>query len=81
MNSVFKDLDLKIGAISNAIFKVAGPQLQVLLNAENSSGALGDIIVTGGCQLKSTFVYHTVMCSWDTAQGSAQKVAPCSLLW
>lgn len=79
MNSVFRGLDLKIGAISNAIFQAAGPQLQVLLNAEKSSGASGNIIVTEGCQLKSTFVYHAVTCSWDAAQGSAQKVAPCSL--
>lgn len=74
MNSVFKALDLKAGALSNAILRAAGPQLQVLLNAEKSSGAYGDIIVTEGCQLKSIFVYHAVTPPWDSAQGLAQKV-------
>lgn len=79
MNSVFRALNLKEGALSNAILQAAGPQLQVLLNAENSTGAFGDIIVTEGCQLKSMFVYHAITPPWDTAQGLAQKVALCSL--
>lgn len=75
VNSVFRPLDLKQGALSNAILQAAGPQLQVLLNAGNSNGAFGDVIVTEGCQLKSKFVYHAVTPSWDAAQGPAEKVA------
>lgn len=79
MNSVYNTLDLKQGALSNAILQAAGPQLQVLLNPGNSSGAFGDVIVTEGCQLKSMFVYHAVTPPWDDDQGLAQKVAMASL--
>lgn len=79
VNSVFKALNLKEGALSNAIFQAAGPQLQVLLNAKKSSGTVGDVIVTEGCQLKSMFVYHAVTPAKGTAQDQAMKVGLCSL--
>ncbi|TWW80510.1 Poly [ADP-ribose] polymerase 14 [Takifugu flavidus] len=60
VNSVFNDLDLNRGALSRALLHAAGPQLQDFLKAQNSSGTLGEIIVTEGCQLKSMFVYHAV---------------------
>lgn len=79
MNSVFEALDLTKGALSKTILQAAGPQIQVLLNQGKSSGALGDIIVTDGCQLKSKFVYHAVTPPSDTSKDLAQKVALCSL--
>lgn len=79
MNSVFKALDLNQGALSNAILQAAGPQIQMLLNAEKASGAFGDIIVTEGCQLKSMFVYHAITPGWNNDQDQAQKVALCTL--
>lgn len=86
VNSVFKSMDLKEGVLSNAILQAAGPQLQELLDAKKSSGALGDVIVTEGCQLKSAFVYHAVTPGRDTAHGLAMKVTPrklvrASFLW
>uniref|UniRef100_A0A674PIM8 Poly [ADP-ribose] polymerase n=1 Tax=Takifugu rubripes TaxID=31033 RepID=A0A674PIM8_TAKRU len=60
VNSVFNDLDLNRGALSRALLHAAGLQLQDFLKAQNSSGTLGEIIVTEGCQLKSMFVYHAV---------------------
>lgn len=74
MNTVFEDLVLKRGAVSNAILGVAGPTLQQLVNAENASGNVGEIIVTEGCQLQSMFVFHAVTPHWDKGQGTAQKV-------
>lgn len=74
MNTVFEDLVLKRGAVSSAIFGVAGPKLQQLVNAENASGNVGEIIVTEGCKLQSMFVFHAVTPHWDKGQGTAQKV-------
>lgn len=75
VNSVSEDYDLSKGAVSNAILRAAGPQLQILVNAENGSGSHGEIIVTEGCQLRSMFIYHAVTPRWDNGQGTAQKVA------
>lgn len=75
VNSVSGDYDLSKGAISNAILRAAGPNLQTMVNAENGSGSDGEIIVTEGCQLRSMFIYHAVTPKWDNGQGSAQKVA------
>ncbi|XP_029700661.1 protein mono-ADP-ribosyltransferase PARP14-like isoform X3 [Takifugu rubripes] len=60
VNSVFNDLDLNRGALSRALLHAAGPRLQDFLKAQNSSGTLGEIIMTEGYQLKSMFVYHAV---------------------
>lgn len=79
MNTVFEDLVLKKGAVSSAIFGVAGPKLQQLVHAEKASGNVGDIIVTEGCKLKSSFVFHAVAPHWDKGQGTAQKVVSCHL--
>lgn len=64
MNTVFEDLSLKKGAVSNAIFGVAGPQLQVLVNAITKNGTFGEVIITDGCQLKSKKVFHAVTPPW-----------------
>lgn len=74
MNTVFEDLALNKGAVSNAIFGVAGPKLQQLVNAKNASGNVGEVIVTDGCQLKSKQVFHAVAPHWDNGQGTAEKV-------
>lgn len=83
VNSVFTYLDLNQGALSGAIFHAAGPKLQVLVNAQmqirNRSVKPGDIIVTGGCQLNSKFVYHTLTPSRNTAKALFQKVMLFSL--
>lgn len=74
MNTVFEDLALNKGAVSNAILHKAGPRLQELINAEKTRGTFGEVIVTEGLQLKSFFVYHVVTPNWDKGQGTAQKV-------
>ncbi len=74
MNTVFEDLALNKGAVSNAIFSVAGPKLQQLVTSKNATGKLGEIIVTDGCKLKSKKVFHVVTPHWDQGQGAAEKV-------
>lgn len=74
MNTVFEDLALNKGAVSNAILSVAGPKLQQLVNANHASGNAGDVIVTDGCKLKSKQVFHAVAPHWDKGQGTAEKV-------
>lgn len=74
VNTVFEDLALNKGAVSNAILHEAGPKLQQLVNAKNASGHIGEIIVTDGCKLKSKQVFHAVSPHWDKGQGTADKV-------
>ncbi|AWP12806.1 putative poly [Scophthalmus maximus] len=74
VNTVFEDLALNKGAVSNAILRVAGPQLQQLVNAQKTSANVGEIIVTDGCKMKSKQVFHAVLLPWDKGQGKAEKV-------
>ncbi|XP_068184872.1 poly(ADP-ribose) polymerase family member 14-related sequence 1 isoform X2 [Antennarius striatus] len=73
VNAVTEDLVLTNGAISNAIFRMAGPKLQQVINAKKALGNIGDIIVTEGCDLKSEYVFHTVPPMWDNGQRTAKK--------
>lgn len=73
VNTVSEDLSLNKGAVSNAILSVAGPKLQQLVNANNASGNVGEVIVTDGCNLKSKQVFHAVTPHWDKGQGTAEK--------
>lgn len=73
VNTVFEDLNLNKGAVSNAIFGVAGPNLQQLVNPQNAQGNVGDVIVTDGCNLKSKKVFHAVTPHYDKGKGSAEK--------
>lgn len=75
VNTVFQDLALNKGAVSNAIFAAAGPKLQQLVSSQKSNGTFGDIIVTDSCKLKSKQVFHAVSPSWDKGQGTAEKVS------
>lgn len=79
MNTVFEDLALNKGAVSNAILGVAGPKLQQLVTAKNASGNVGDVIVTDGCNLKSKQVFHAVAPHWDNGKGTAEKVKCCAM--
>lgn len=74
MNTIFEDLALTVGAVSNAILNAAGPKLQQLVNAKNATGTFGEIIVTDGCNLKSKHVFHAVTPHWDKGQGTSEKV-------
>ncbi|XP_017276145.1 poly(ADP-ribose) polymerase family member 14-related sequence 1 [Kryptolebias marmoratus] len=73
VNTVFDDLALNRGAVSNAILAAAGPKLQQLVTDQNPKGTHGEVIVTDGCKLKSKKVFHVVAPSWDKGQGTAEK--------
>ncbi|XP_033990535.1 poly(ADP-ribose) polymerase family member 14-related sequence 1 [Trematomus bernacchii] len=74
VNTVFEDLTLNKGAVSNAIFGVAGPQLQVLVNAITMNGTFGEVIITDGCQLKSKKVFHAVTPPWSNGADKTLSV-------
>uniref|UniRef100_A0A8C2ACV7 Poly [ADP-ribose] polymerase n=1 Tax=Cyprinus carpio TaxID=7962 RepID=A0A8C2ACV7_CYPCA len=75
VNTLSSDLNLSVGAISNALLKAAGPQLQVLLNQQvTGSGKIGDVFETAGANLKNKLVFHAVVPHWNQGQGNEQKV-------
>ncbi|KAF7215051.1 poly(ADP-ribose) polymerase family member 14-related sequence 1 isoform X3 [Nothobranchius furzeri] len=74
VNTVFEDLALNKGAVSTAIFNVAGPKLQQLVSDQKSVGIPGDIIVTESCKLKSKQVFHVVAPHMNNDQASAGKI-------
>ncbi|XP_041928990.1 poly(ADP-ribose) polymerase family member 14-related sequence 1 isoform X2 [Alosa sapidissima] len=75
VNTVGSGLRLDQGAVSNALFRAAGPELQNLVDQQAAPPANeGAIIVTEGCNLRSNMVFHTVAPQWDGGQGHAQKV-------
>lgn len=74
MNTVGEDLALDKGAVSIAILRAAGPDLQPLVNAENATGTVGEVIVTDGCNLRSKKVFHVVAPFWNQGQAAAEKV-------
>lgn len=73
MNTVSSDLDLNRGAVSQAILRAAGPKLQQLVDAQDATGNVGEIIVTDGCQLKSKKVFHAVAPHYKD-QATSEKV-------
>lgn len=75
VNTLSSDLNLGVGAVSNALLKAAGPQLQVLLNQQATAPAnIGAVIVTAGANLKNKLVFHAVAPHWNQGQGNEQKV-------
>ncbi|CAJ1078797.1 protein mono-ADP-ribosyltransferase PARP14-like isoform X3 [Xyrichtys novacula] len=74
VNTVSKDLDLTKGAVSNAILRVAGRNLQQLVWENNQSANIGDVIATAGCNLKCKEVFHAVAPNWDNGKGSPDKI-------
>ncbi|XP_040295798.1 LOW QUALITY PROTEIN: protein mono-ADP-ribosyltransferase PARP15 [Bufo bufo] len=76
VNSVGKELDLRSGAVSSAIFRKAGARLQDLLNTEKPQSAVTDgcVFITDGCGLPCHFVLHAVVPRWDEGQGSSEQI-------
>lgn len=75
VNSIQSDLSLTHGAIPNAIFTAAGPQLQILLNQQATKPVnTGAVFVTGGCNLKNKLVFHAVVTHYKQGQGSEKML-------
>lgn len=75
VNTLNSDLNLGVGAISIALLKAAGPQLQVLLNQQVTGSAnVGAVFETAGANLKNKLVFHAVVPHWNQGQGNEQKM-------
>uniref|UniRef100_A0A673IG12 Poly [ADP-ribose] polymerase 14-like n=1 Tax=Sinocyclocheilus rhinocerous TaxID=307959 RepID=A0A673IG12_9TELE len=75
VNTLSSDLNFSVGAISDALLKAAGPQLQVLLNQQVTGSANnGAVFKTAGANLKNKLVFHAVVPHWNQGQGNEQKV-------
>lgn len=82
MNTVGPGLRLDQGAVSNALFRAAGPELQNLVDQQSAPPAtVGAVIITEGCNLRSKMVYHTVAPQWAGGQGNTEKVSLCISLF
>ncbi|XP_065148690.2 poly(ADP-ribose) polymerase family member 14-related sequence 1 isoform X2 [Paramisgurnus dabryanus] len=75
VNTLSSDLNLGVGAVSNALLKAAGPQLQVLVNQQATAPVnIGTVIVTAGANLKNKLVFHAVAPHYNQGKGNEQKV-------
>ncbi|CAH1257849.1 PARP14 [Branchiostoma lanceolatum] len=79
VNTTHASLDLNTGAVSKAILKLAGSNLQTLVNrtmqrAGIGSLSVGQILVTGSADLPCKQVIHCALCSWDGGRGNSEKV-------
>lgn len=70
-------MNLKQGAVSNAILQVAGPGLQSAILAEAGVATLqySDVVITDGFKLKCRKVFHAVCPMWDNGTGQAEDVS------
>ncbi|CAI9569466.1 unnamed protein product, partial [Staurois parvus] len=70
VNSVGADLNLNIGAVSKALLRRAGSNMQQLLNNANlgTLGAPGSVFSTSSCNLNCQEVLHVVAPQWDSGQ-------------
>ncbi|XP_070540788.1 protein mono-ADP-ribosyltransferase PARP14-like [Ptychodera flava] len=76
VNTTQPSLDLNTGAVSKAILKVAGQQLQQEVNIQKTEVSTneGDILVTTATgSLKCKKVFHVLCCQWDSG-GKAEKL-------
>ncbi|XP_016383980.1 poly [ADP-ribose] polymerase 14-like [Sinocyclocheilus rhinocerous] len=73
VNTVSEDLDLRKGAISQALLQTAGHQLQSEINtaARLNNVNYGEMVITDGYKLKCQKVFHVVCPFWN---GSEHKV-------
>ncbi|XP_026129260.1 poly [ADP-ribose] polymerase 14-like isoform X1 [Carassius auratus] len=76
VNTISEDLDLRKGAVSNALLQTAGHQLQSEITRAARSNSLnyGEMLITDGYKLKCSKVFHVVCPFWHGGQNSADKV-------
>uniref|UniRef100_A0A672S1J3 Poly [ADP-ribose] polymerase n=1 Tax=Sinocyclocheilus grahami TaxID=75366 RepID=A0A672S1J3_SINGR len=72
VNTISEDLDLSKGAVSKALLQTAGYQLQseITRAARSNSVTYGDMVITDGCKLKCSKVFHVVCPFWNGGQDS-----------
>ncbi|XP_073770752.1 protein mono-ADP-ribosyltransferase PARP14-like isoform X2 [Danio rerio] len=66
VNTISEDMDLRKGAVSNALLQAAGHQLQSEIKRASKSYKLntGEIVITDGYNLKCSRVFHVVCPFW-----------------
>jgi O-acetyl-ADP-ribose deacetylase (regulator of RNase III) len=70
-----KDLVLNRGAVSRSLLEAAGPGLQDECKQRYPQGInYGEVVPTGGHQLRCRKVYHGVCTRWDGNSGRTEKV-------
>ncbi|CAI9592419.1 unnamed protein product [Staurois parvus] len=76
VNSVGTDLSLRSGAVSKALLRKAGSNLQDLLMTQRQGRQVeyGSIFVTDGCNLSCDSVIHAVVPEWDRGYDSSEKI-------
>ncbi len=74
VNTISEDLDLRKGAVSQALLQTAGHQLQseITRAARSKNVNYGEMVITDGYKLKCQKVFHVVCPFWK--QGSGHKV-------
>uniref|UniRef100_A0A9J8AV17 Poly [ADP-ribose] polymerase n=1 Tax=Cyprinus carpio carpio TaxID=630221 RepID=A0A9J8AV17_CYPCA len=74
VNTISEDLDLRKGAVSNALLQTAGHQLQseITRAARSKNVNYGEMLITDGYKLKCQKVFHVVCPFWK--QGSKDEV-------
>ncbi|XP_062393412.1 LOW QUALITY PROTEIN: protein mono-ADP-ribosyltransferase PARP14-like [Sardina pilchardus] len=76
VNTVAENLNLTQGAVSNALLRAAGPQLQSAASDEARGGKMryGEMVITDGFNLRCRKVFHTVCPPWDNGGGKSEEV-------
>ncbi|XP_066544429.1 protein mono-ADP-ribosyltransferase PARP14 isoform X2 [Amia ocellicauda] len=76
VNTISEDLDLSKGAVSNAILQAAGSSLQTLVRQEAATSPFdqGDVVITRGCGLKCSMVFHAICPFWDQGKGKSEDL-------
>ncbi|XP_041947801.1 protein mono-ADP-ribosyltransferase PARP14-like isoform X3 [Alosa sapidissima] len=76
VNTVAENLNLTQGAVSNALLRAAGPQLQSAASDEARGGRMsyGEMVITDGFNLRCRKVFHTVCPPWDHRGGKSEEV-------
>ncbi|KAG9465409.1 hypothetical protein GDO78_018389 [Eleutherodactylus coqui] len=75
VNSISSDLDLSSGAISRAISKKAGDQMQAEMNKKKNQG-FRNMIFTRGYKLPCRYVYHVIL-SWQVEKTLQEATKEC----
>ena len=75
VNSTDCRLQLNRGASSRALLQIGGTLLQTACQMVAPDGIeYGEVVTTGGGQLKCKLVMHGACCSWDSGVGRSQHV-------
>ena len=73
VNTTNTKLSLAQGAVSKALLKAGGPDLQAECDKKAPISS-GDVAVTGGGKMECRHIFHVVIPNYDGPGGQAEKV-------